>query len=143
MINREILEMGERLLEKDLQRLFSKPELSAADWDAVKKAMCVASMMSNYGNGESYDEEGRSYGYGNRRSYGHMPDPYYGYEEPMGRMRSPVTGRYISGGMDGYSGHSIEDRMIMALEQQMDSAKTDYERQMVEKEIQRIRRGDK
>ena len=32
--------------------------------------------------------------------------------------------------------------MIMALEQQMDAAKTDYERQMVEKEIQRLRRGD-
>lgn len=53
---------------------------------------------------------------------------------------SPVTGRYIS---NGYSGHSIEDRMIMALEQQMDEAKTDYERQLVEKEIQRLRRGDR
>lgn len=54
------------------------------------------------------------------------------------------TGRYVSRGYsnEGYSGHSIEDRMIMALEQQMDAAKTDYERQMVEKEIQRLRRGD-
>lgn len=41
------------------------------------------------------------------------------------------------------NGNSIEDRMIMALEQQMDGAKTDYERQLVEKEIQRIRRGDR
>lgn len=135
MINREVLENGEKALERELTKLFSKSELTPNDWDAVKKAMCIAGMMRSYQSGEKYDEEGNSYGY--------MSDPYYGNDYSAGRMRSPVTGRYISSGMHGYSGHSIEDRMIMALEQQMDSAKTDYERQMVEKEIQRIRRGDR
>lgn len=136
MLNRELLEKGERALEKDLDKLLSKPELSAADWDAIKKAMCIANMMRSYANGEAYDDNGVSYGMHYSREW---DDNYSGM-----RGRSPVTGRYVSRGYsnEGYSGHSIEDRMIMALEQQMDAAKTDYERQMVEKEIQRLRRGD-
>lgn len=140
MLSRELLEKGERALERDLEKLLSKNELSAADWDAVKKAMCIANMMNSYVNGESFDDNGMSYG----MHYGHTWDD--GYSGMRGR--SPVTGRYISRGYSnenmssGYSGHSIEDRMIMALEQQMDSAKTDYERSQIEKEIRRIRRGE-
>ena len=140
MLRREVLERVEKKLESDLEKILSKGELTAADWDAVKKAMCIAGMVEGLEEGSPVNEEGSSYGYSNARMYGN---------EMMsnGRMRSPVTGRYISNGMNygetmGYSGHSIEDRMIMALEQQMDAAKTDYERQMVEKEIQRLRRGD-
>lgn len=80
------------------------------------------------------------YGYG----YGYGDS---GYSEERGR--SPVTGRYISRGMSGrggnnnggggYSGHSIEDRMIASLEQQMDQAQSDYERNMIEEEINHIR----
>ena len=152
MLRKEILEKIERKLESDLDKVLSKNELSAADWDAVKKAMCIASMTNGYMDGEMLDEEWMSYGY--YPGYSQSMGMHYNSPEMMsnGRMRSPVTGRYISNGMngmstrssysDGYSGHSIEDRMIMALEQQMDAAKTDYERSMVEKEIKRIRRGD-
>ena len=136
MLRREVLERVEKKLESDLEKILSKGELTATDWDAVKKAMCIAGMVEGLEEGSPVNEEGSSYGYSNARMYSN---------EMMsnGRMRSPVTGRYISNGMNnGYSGHSIEDRMIMALEQQMDAAKTDYERQMVEKEIQRLRRGD-
>lgn len=146
MISREVLENGEKALEKELNKLFSKAELSPADWDAVKKAMCILNMMRGYENGEMVNEEGMSYGY-SARSY--VPMHHYGEDRwddgySNARGRSPVTGRYISRGEmgTGYSGHSIEDRMIMALEQQMDSAKTDYERQQVEKEIKRLRRGE-
>lgn len=41
----------------------------------------------------------------------------------------------------GYSGHSIEDRMIASLENQMDTATSDYERQKIQEEINRIRMG--
>lgn len=136
MIGREVLEKLEKALERDLEKLFSKGELTPVDWEAVKKAMCIANMIESYKNGESYDEEGSSYGMGMRRSYG-RPEEDWGMSGERGR--SPVTGRYIS---RGYSGHSIEDRMIMALEQQMDGASSDYERQMIEKEIKRIRRGE-
>lgn len=139
MLSRELLEKGERALERDLEKLLSKSELSAADWDAVKKAMCIANMMNSYVNGEAFDDNGMSYGMHYGRDW---DDGYSGM-----RGRSPVTGRYVSRGypnenMNGYSGHSIEDRMIMALEQQMDGAKTEYERSQIEKEIRRIRRGE-
>lgn len=101
------------------------------------------------------DQESMQYGYGmmpnarmNRYDYGYG----YGYGDPgysEERGRSPVTGRYISRGMSGrggnnnggggYSGHSIEDRMIASLEQQMDQAQSDYERNMIEEEINHIR----
>lgn len=149
MIDSKLLEDLERKLEADLRKLMAKSELTAADYDGIKKAMCIAGMISNYPGG-MMDEEGMAYGY----PMGHIGSNYRGYSAGQmngmqnygmdgmsnGRMRSPVTGRYIS---NGYSGHSIEDRMIMALEQQMDEAKTDYERQLVEKEIQRLRRGDR
>lgn len=93
----------------------------------------------------------------------------YGYDESYARGRDAATGRYMSRGRDemwyddrsyghqsyapgmnrsmGYndntSGHSIEDRMIWALEQQMDAAKSDYERQQIKEEIDNIRRKNK
>lgn len=151
MLNKELLEKVEKAIEQELQKVLSKPDYTQTDWDGIKKAMCIANMVRGYESGEYVNEEGASYGrsyanHGGYNGYSYMPDPAYGYDasngynSSNGRMRSPVTGRYIS---NGYSGHSIEDRMIMALEQQMDEAKTDYERQLVEKEIQRLRRGDR
>ena len=71
-----------------------------------------------------YDD--RSYG---DRSYGHQS-----YAPGMNRSM---------GYNDNTSGHSIEDRMIWALEQQMDTAKSDYERQQIKEEIDSIRRKNK
>lgn len=71
-----------------------------------------------------YDD--RSYG---DRSYGHQS-----YAPGMNRSM---------GHSDNTSGHSIEDRMIWALEQQMDAAKSDYERQQIKEEIDNIRRKNK
>lgn len=39
---------------------------------------------------------------------------------------------------DGYSGHSIKDRMVARLEDMMDEAKTDHERQTVSEWINRL-----
>lgn len=145
MLNKELLEKVEKAIEQELQKVLSKPDYTQTDWDGIKKAMCIANMVRGYESGEYMNEDGASYGrgYGNysgHDGYSYRSDPAYEYQASNGRMRSPVTGRYIS---NGYSGHSIEDRMIMALEQQMDEAKTDYERQLVEKEIQRLRRGER
>lgn len=101
---------------------------------------------------EMKDEHGTSGARYPRISYGHDYDSY-------ARGRDAATGHYVSRGRDDMyyddrsyargghrmsyddrtSGHSIEDRMIWALEQQMDAAKSDYEYQTIEKEINRIR----
>lgn len=156
MLDRKILEDGERKLEADLRKLISKAELTPADYDAFKKAMCIAGMIANYPGG-MMDEEGASFGYplnysGNYRGYSMnsmgATNSMGGMDrDSYGRMRSPVTGRYISNGVNdgayanGYSGHSVNDRMIMALEQSIQPDMNEYERQKVEEEIRRLRRG--
>ena len=52
--------------------------------------------------------------------------------------RSPVTGRYVSRDM-GYSSHSINDKMIAKLETAYDDAQSQYEREEIRKEIDRLR----
>ena len=109
-----------KVAKKELDKICQKGDVTPAELDNVKK---ISEILKNIScvQGESNEE---------------MYD--YGYSEMRGR--SPVTGRYVSRGMyGGYSGHSIEDRMIAVLEQQMDSAKSDYERKMIEDEIKHIR----
>jgi hypothetical protein len=88
------------------------------------------------------------------------PEEYSERWHSMRRGRSPSTGRYTSmrsepymdsyrdpyemrpmgSYNDGYSGHSINDRMIDALERMMDTAKTEHERETIRKRIEEIRR---
>ena len=88
------------------------------------------------------------------------PEEYSERWHSMRRGRSPSTGRFTSvraepymdsyrdsyemrsmgSYNDGYSGHSINDRMIDALERMMDTAKTEHERETIRKRIEEIRR---
>lgn len=101
-----------------------------------------------------------SYGEGNMNSGWNMPHGTtrisYGNDNDMNsgaRGRDAMTGQYISRnamyhdprysdsyGYDHTSGHSVKDRMIAALEQQMDAVKTEYEREEVRKAIAEIER---
>lgn len=97
---------------------------------------------SNYSEG--YHRENR-YSMGYSRGYDDgYSDGHNGTMMSNGnRNRSPVTGRYISGGRTYYGdhmyGHSIKDRMIAKLETMYDEANGDHERQVVENTINRIK----
>ncbi len=127
------------IAKREVRAINEKGNLTPSEVDCVHKIAEIVDTLKDMSEPEEY---GNDYGYG----YGSMGRRYN-----SGRMeRSPVTGRYISRGNDGYSrngdgysGHSIEDRMIMSLEQQMDNAKTDYERKIIEDEIRHIREGQK
>lgn len=41
----------------------------------------------------------------------------------------------------GYSGHSVNDRMIASLEKEMDHAETEYERKQIRDEIEHLRKN--
>lgn len=153
MIDMELIKSAEKLIEKEIRKIVDKGDVTPPELDNMKKALCVADMLRNYESGMPVGDGENSYGYAgysngwnmNIRRMNEMP---YNYGMPeitdsYGRGRSPVTGRYISRGTNnnGYSGHSIEDRMIASLEQQMDSASSDYERQKIQEEISRIRMG--
>lgn len=146
----ELIEFS-RVAKKEIEKIVQKGDLTPSEVDSVYKISCIAEKLSEIMEGQ---DESMQYGYG-RDSYGmrrgYSRNAYgrrnYNYGEDRGysedRNRSPVTGRYISRGMSdgGYSGHSIEDRMIASLEQQMDEAQSDYERKIIEKEIEHIRNG--
>lgn len=150
------LEHLKETLEDEIKKIVKKGDITPAELESVKNAVCTIDMIENMGMG------GQSEGYSNRRMslyYDNMPsyrgsydhaynnyrDPYYDnyHGDSYERGRSPVTGRYISNGSyeRGYSGHSIKDRMIARLEDMYDDAKTEHERQVVSETIQKIQSG--
>lgn len=147
MIDRELIEKAEKLLEKEMKKIVDKGDLTPTELDNLKKALCIADMLEGQSSGMYMDDPDMSYGWNIQRTRPYMDD----MNGMSGRRgRSSVTGRYISRGMDqmnsstngmtyGQSGHSIEDRMIASLEQQMDNASSSYERQMIQEEINHIR----
>ena len=147
-MGKELLELSEelcapaKLVKKEVRKIIDKDSLTPAELDNLHKAASYLEKMMACCEDDEWSES--SYGNYNMRmrghyGYEHTPDDMRGYSERRGR--SPVTGRYISRGMDGMSGHSIEDRMVAALEDQMDAAKNEYERKMIQDEINRIRMG--
>ena len=174
------LDRFKEFLEEEVDKIRKKGDITPAELDSSQKAVCVIKMIKDMENGqnEGMMMDGDSYGWNTRTApYTHMPyytsrndrsygrynnrsygeDSYGYYHDSYGddmysnrRGRSPVTGRYISRGMDdysgrdrmsyrdGYSGHSIKDRMVARLESMMDEAKTEHERQTVEEWINRL-----
>ena len=131
------------LIEKELKKMVEKGDLSPNELQAAEKAVCLMEKIIGLEEGtysQSYrmpmNSYGRSYGYYDR----YMDDASYE------RGRSPHTGRYVSRDMRrdmGYSGHSIGDRAISSLESMMDTASSDYEREVLEKYIRMIRADER
>lgn len=144
---------AQEVLEEEIKKLTKKGELSAQELCNLKEALsAVEHIMNVIGDmpEEANNMSGNSWtitpGYRHHMSYGEGYNQGYsaGYNNGASgrRGRSATTGRYVSRGFDpeqDYSGHSVKDRMIDKLEQMIDSAKSDYERQMVMNEIDRIR----
>ena len=145
------LEFIKDKFEDELKDLKKKGDLTPEDVKLVKEMVCtikeINEMMGSgmYSEGHYRTNTGTSYGNNMDNSYGNY----------SGTSRSPVTGRYISNGSMndtsygsyghlyperyGYSGHSIHDRMVAALEPMYDQAKSEHERQIITNTINRIR----
>lgn len=111
------------------------PRISYGYGDSFARGRDAATgrYVSRGGEDMWYDNRSFNNGsYGNQNYGGHS-----GYQSYGGNMNRSM------GYNDNTSGHSIEDRMIWALEQQMDTAKSDYERQQIKEEIDNIRRKNK
>ena len=125
-----------------LETYAGKENWKADDLEGAKNAVklyneiCDAQMKDGIWEEMKGDWDNSGYnaphGY-TRISYGHdrMMPRYSGYRNDM-----RYDGRYD----DGNSTHSIKDRMIAALEKQMDEAHSEYEREEVRKAIQDIER---
>lgn len=125
------------MLEEQIKTVLKKGDISPQELSALKEAWELRAMIKcseEMGDESSYDMTPRSY----------MMDPRYGSYDggSYRRGRSMTTGRYMSRedgySSGGYSGHSIKDRMIARLESMYDEAKSEHEREEIQKEIRRI-----
>ena len=146
---KETLEALEKVLKKEIKAVTDKGTMTPSELDTIMKAMCVYDMAeerimkeSGY-EGFSKDSYSQRY-YRDNYMPDMMPMPYNSYDgNSYARGRSPVTGRYVSRDYNsGRSGHSIKDRMIDSLERMMDQAGSEYERQEVMRQIEKIRNGN-
>lgn len=117
----KVLERLEESVSTELEKLAKKPELNPAEIKAACDACCLIEKIRKIQNGGMDDEE---YGVLER-----SPDPYK-MNGSYARSRSMRTGRYVSNS-NGYSRHSIRDRIVDNLEKMMDSASSDYERNVI------------
>lgn len=133
-------------VETMLDQLFAKPDLSVTELKNATEAVCFLESLDRLERGEAMRDEYGSYGANSWVASGPYPDNGYG-DNYGRRMRSSTTGRYMNGPnsgqmMNGTYGHSVPDRMVSQLEDMMDQAHNDYERQMIQNEIQHIRKNN-
>lgn len=116
------LEELEDLVIVELNKIIKKGDLTAVELKNATDAVCLLEKIANIQNG------GESPNYSERTVSMH----YGGY-------RNPMTGRYTNSYNRGYSGHSIQDRMVDKLERMMDEANSEYERNTIAEWIERLK----
>lgn len=126
------LQTLQEVVLKDLTPLTAKGTLTPAEVKVASDAVCLLKEIQQIMYMDAYEDEE---GYSERYNWPMMSS--------NAQSRSSRTGRYMSsrdGRYGGYSGHSIEDRMIANLEGMMDSASNDYERQTIRSWINNLRK---
>lgn len=168
----ESLKKGKSLIEKCIEELFKKNDLTPAETRAALDGMQLRELLNceieDCKAKEAMPEGGYSEtGYSGYRAvprhytmtaYGYGPMSYRQHRNAMGQytsygMPDEAANGHYSEGMDwkampryeddprGYSRHSIGDRAVEKLENMMDSAKSEYEREELHKFIRLIRQA--
>ena len=130
-------------MEDALRSIAEKKNISPSDIETATKAMCALEQIKMMEEGHSENSYRRG-----RRSYdGSYEGSHLGYEgtsndgsmiSRAGSHRRSHDGSYDGSYEQGYSGHSIKDRMVAKLEEMYDQAKTEHERQIVDEWINRL-----
>lgn len=159
MSTNKILEKINDAIEEAIKPIVNKgAAMTAAELEALTKAVCTIEKIKQIEDADNYAEYSRnSYnGYNmHNNSFGSGENISYDSGNSYRRGRSATTGRYVSRDSaphaegyssrrfyDGYSGHSIKDRMIAQLEKIYDEAQTEHERQILNDEIRRLDSGN-
>lgn len=135
----------EKLLEKEINKVVDKGDLTSVEVDNLKKVVCLVKEIAEL------EKEAMDLGYMDEGESGYYSpmNPPYSYGTSMNRTVNPNrfmrTGSYDASRTrrnasygNGHSGHSIKDRMVDRLESMMDEAQTDYERQQIMDMINQI-----
>ena len=152
MENLELFKGLKEIAIKQLKELNQKGSMNPAEAEAAKTAMCLIDMCE-----EHIEKDGGYSEIGSRRSYAqpyrhYTIDSYSDGRSMRGRSYTdmPMYDDYAMGGYQGdsyqnrdrlgrYSSHSIDDRVVDALEKMVDSAKSDYEHQKLMEYIRYVR----
>lgn len=119
------------LLTKELDKIADKGDITPAELQNVETAMCVLKKVMEVQ--DIIYEDGYS-----KARYSVHGSYRRGRDHNTGRYVSRHDGRTPGHVEDGYSQHSIKDRMIANLESMMDSSGSDYERETIEEWINRL-----
>lgn len=151
------LEKFDQILEKDLEtkldEIIKAGTITPSEVKTVTDAVRLMLKTKEYEEWLNMDQN-------------EMSDHSYGYSS-YGPIRSSVTGRFASNGVDfrgrdisygrpapmadmyygnnydsSRSGHSVKDRMVAKLEDMMGMVNNDYERQEIKDAIYRIQQGN-
>ena len=144
MENNKIIEKARDALEEHIQLIIRKGvNMAPPDIDILTKDLCALESLKRIEQGEmqnSYQASGNSYRRGAGGRFVSRDGGSYGYHDDGSYHDGGNSNRYYDGsGNSGYSGHSIQDRMIDQLERMMDSAQSENERQTVREWINRLR----
>ena len=127
---KDVLYRTREVLENNLCDTIKHEKMTTEDLDCVYKAVKTLAQIATIEAMERAkwtEEESRR-----------MHDPYW-EAESMRRGRNAL-GQYTSHYYDtGYSGHSINDRMIESLERSITPDMSDFEKQRVMEEIRQLR----
>lgn len=140
----EKMEMFEKILEKDLktelERIINAGTISPTEVKTVTDAVCLMLKLKEY---EEWDEREDDRGYSTGRGRSATTGRYMSRDMEPRRRTEGNSRRYYDGSYrgDGYSGHSIKDRMVDHLERMYDEAQTDHERATLDEWINRIESG--
>ena len=128
-------------LEDVIKGITRKENISPAELEHLSKTICTIERIKNIQrNDDNLDYSENSYRYGkSRTSSNHMnrENFYRGHYDNSSRQYDGNSSRYYDS--SGYSGHSIQDRMIAKLEEMYDTAQSEHERQVVQDWISRLR----
>ena len=133
MDSKDTLNRLYELLDDEIQKIVSKNDITPVELERAEKAICIMHKIE--------EMLGMDSGYSETSYY---DSPFYNMSGRRGR--SPMTGRFVSRDgrsmrSNGNSGHSIKDRAISRIEQMMDEAGSDYEREELSSIIRGIESG--
>lgn len=140
----EALHRTKECMLNEIEKINNRGTYDDRDLDNLMKATKVLINVEGIKGMEEYADNSY-YGFSKgmspdayRQSYGGMS---MGYPQDMRMMDRSWDGynRSMANYENNRSNHSISDRMIASLEQQMNMAQTDYERQQILAEIKHIR----
>lgn len=125
----KVLEELEDLIATELSKIVKKGELNPTELKNANDAMCLMDKVYDV-----YEKMGNLQNGGENPNYSERTVSMH-----YGGYRNPMTGRHTNIYNRGYSGHSIQDRMVDKLEHMMDEATSQYEKDTIAEWIEKLK----